>query len=381
MREHVVPEIDKCVGCENCKNICKKNAISFEQNEEGFFYPKIDENKCIKCGACTSVCPIYQEPCKNQPSEEGYAVISKIKSFYKNGASAGTFGTIANSFLDKYEGSFVVGAACVKGAVQHFIIDKTDGIVSLQNSKYVQSRLNEVAVAVKKALKDGKHVLFSGTPCQVNAIKLFVGNNDENLFTIDLICHGVPSPALLEYDLKQQSFKSVQSILFRKKRNKVHTRSGYLLSIKGTHGTTHILNNRDLYYQLFIKEDSYRETCYKCKFANLLRVGDITIGDCDSHNFIDFHKEDALNTVLINSDKGTQLWEMSKKDLDSCKLNISKEAECNTQLRKPCERKKIRDTIYKDFFNSYDNLKRRMCIKPRDIKERILLLVKYGCWR
>lgn len=380
MHEHVIPSIDLCVGCENCKNICKKGAISFSQNDEGFFYPIVDENKCISCGACNKVCPIYQEPLKNETAQVGYATISCIKRLYRQGASAGAFGTIAYSFLNNFKDSLVVGAACVDGSVKHIIIDQIEDIALLQNSKYVQSKMEDVAVKVSNALKKGKHVLFSGTPCQVNAVKLFVGDGYRNLFTIDLICHGVPSPALLKFDLQKQGFSSIQDIKFRLKNKKSHSRSHFILSIKGDGKTKHIFNNRDLYYQLFIKEDTYRESCYKCKFANLSRVGDITIGDCDSHKYIDFHQEDALNAVLINSEKGDFLWSLSEKNFESCQLDLQKEAECNTQLRKPCERKKTRDFIYKDVFNSYEKLLKRMC-KSRTFKDRLLLLLKYGCWR
>lgn len=380
MLQHVIPLIDQCVGCENCKNICKKDAISFLQNDEGFFYPIVDENKCINCGACNKVCPIYQTTQKNETTQVGYATISRIKALYRHGASAGAFGTIAHSFLENFKDSLVVGVACVDGVVKHVVIDKIEDVALLQNSKYVQSKMGDVVIKVSKALKNGKYVLFSGTPCQVNAVKSFVGKECSNLFTIDLICHGVPSPALLKFDLQKQGFCSIQDIKFRLKTRKLHSRSHFLLSIKGDGKTRHIFNNRDLYYQLFIKEGTYRETCYKCKFANLSRVGDITIGDCDSHKYIDFHQEDALNAVLINSEKGKFLWMISEKDLDSCQLNLEKEAECNTQLRKPCERKKTRDSIYKDVFNSYEELLRRMC-KPRTFKDRLILLLKYGCWR
>ena len=368
----------KCVGCGNCFNVCPKKAIVMAQNDEGFLYPILDEGKCINCEVCIKVCQVFREYDKKTEWQIGYAAISKRKEYYKNAASGGIFGTIADIFLKQYMNGVVVGATYENGKVFHKIIRSINDIASLQNSKYVQSGLNSIFLDIKKELTMNNAVLFSGTPCQIYALKLFLRNVDcSRLFTMDLICHGVPSQAFLEKDLKEYG-KHIRDIKFRQKKLRGKSRSGFILSfIKTTNKNKrkYVLANRDPYYSLFIQNLSFRKSCYQCQFANLNRVGDITIGDCDSYAlYPEFHSGEATSTVIINSVKGNMLFEFAKTCFDYIYLDLEKEAKINTQLYKPSPLPEKRDDIIKDINTlGFTELQRKYA-KPNDLKAKILVI-------
>lgn len=362
-----------CVGCANCENICQSHAIKMRYDKYGFLSPYIDEKKCVNCGRCVEVCQMYFLNKTQNFKPYGYIAISKEKMLYQNAASGGIFSTIASDFLANYENGCVVGAAYDNGKVSHIIIKKKNEITKLQNSKYVQSNMNSIVRDVKTLLDMKKNVLFSGTPCQVYALKLFLKKEYDNLFTIDLVCHGVPSPLFLEHDLKQYS-ANIKNLKFRYKRKFLKSKSGFILSFFSNGKRKYYLSNRDLYYALFMKNLSFRKSCYQCKFANLNRVGDITIGDCDSYaEYPMFHPKEATSSVIINNLKGEYLWSISNH-LEYSNLDLIKETKINTQLSRPSQEpdewEKIMNDIQK---GNYIKLKNEY-LKPNNYKAKLLLL-------
>lgn len=323
-----------CVGCGNCNIVCPIGAVSLKRDQEGFLYPSIDECKCVSCGKCKKFCPQLHDWAE-RGSQEGYVAITKNKEIYKRSASGGAFGSIAYSFLQE-KGNAACGAAYTSGQVKHVLVNEIDNLNVLQGSKYVQSVLENCFLEIKKILDAGSKVLFSGTPCQVAALKTFLGENTNGLYTIDLICHGVPSPAFLEKDLTMYvQDEGIESVQFRKKHRIYKSKSHFFLTLKRERSEKVVVvpYNRDPYFNLFMEGKSFRYSCYNCHYAKLNRVGDITLGDCDSSaDYPDFHGEEATNTVIVNNEKGKELLEKYGLLLDMIPLNVKREAEKNHQL-------------------------------------------------
>lgn len=210
----------KCCGCHACYNICPTHAIQMQDDEEGFLYPKINNNLCIKCGRCFNVCPIthYFPPKKTMP--KAYAAYSNSSSNRKNSSSGGIFYHLAESIIR--EGGTVFGAQFTsKHKVIHTHISTLEDIPKLQASKYVQSDIQTSYRETELLLKKGQLVLFTGTPCQIYGLKSYLNKDYSNLYTQDFICHGVPSPLFFKHYLDMintQKFNSpMQKINFRDK--------------------------------------------------------------------------------------------------------------------------------------------------------------------
>ena len=274
--------VDKCCGCFACGDACPKSAIKYKKDKDGFLYPYIDETKCINCGKCLKVCPRLNSQ-KNKFEQKGFVCYSKNESIYNNSASGGIFSELARYVLEN--DGVVFGAAFVNLKVKHIRIDNLEELYKIQKSKYIQSDLRGIYLICKKELKLNKLVLFSGTPCQVTALRNFLGREYDNLITCDLVCHGVPSQKIFDkyiaYENKMNKGKIID-FTFRcklKKRSSTHT---FRYVIKRDNGQTKdkIGNYYDSPYLMgFQKHIFLRESCYDCKYANIDRVGDITLGD------------------------------------------------------------------------------------------------------
>lgn len=197
----------KCSGCEACKNICPQNAISMEIDEYGFIYPKINHDKCVKCGLCKRVCAYQKENTENEYIQV-YAAMTHKEDILMKSASGGVFGTIAEEFLN--DEGIVYGCSMeIENDVitpKHIRITDKNDLEKLQGSKYVKSKINDVYTNVEEDLKNNKKVLFSGTPCQVDALKSYLKLKNaklDNLYTIDLICHGTPSTKMFQDYVKK----------------------------------------------------------------------------------------------------------------------------------------------------------------------------------
>lgn len=391
----------KCTGCAVCKNLCPHSAIRMESNKEGFLYPIIDIDNCIDCGLCAKKCPQLSDKANDNTFSDHMDLIalSKLQHLSKYSASGGIFATIAHGLFSKYEKVCVCGASFIDGEVQHVIIDKADDIKLLQNSKYVQSNIRSAYARVRDRLSQGFIVLFSGTPCQVEGIRNFIGCNNDKLFTIDIVCHGVPSPLFLKKDLRLYLKREANcsGLIFRRKNRLFKSKSQFCMSFyqetnrKKT--KVSVLPSHDPYYNLFMTGCTFRESCYTCKYANLKRVGDITIGDCDTANlYKDFHPNEATSVVMINNPQGKRLWDLLEELFESQDLDIGREAMVNHQLDHPFPRPEVRDTIYDEIetlpieeialkYSKPHDMKSKMwetalAILPNSITNKVLSILK-----
>lgn len=367
----------KCTGCSTCFNICPTDAIKMEKSEEGFLFPQIDNNKCINCGLCAKRCPEIAPFELRYPQETycGYGNNSLVKS----SASGGAFVTFAKHIIEKEKG-IVYGATLTmpEGICHHIAVDSIENLHLLQNSKYVQSDICNVLTDCKEKLDKGITVLFSGTPCQIAALKSYLGKDYSNLFAIDIICHGVPSPEFLKKYIANEIDSEVKELRFRHKCEASTRRSAFDINYDTEKGTIIKPGGNDLYYAPFINGESYRECCYSCQYAKEARVSDITIGDCDSWRLYPGIEENGiLSSILVNTEHGAKLWNMCQPCFVFTNMNYKEECIINHQLRRPSERPNRRDTIYKDLKMGWENYKSHSPVK----KETLSLKVKKTIFR
>lgn len=309
---------EHCNGCHACYNACPVHAISMQRDEEGFLYPVINPELCIGCGKCDKACPILDIP-KQNSLDETYACYAKDSTEHQSSSSGGAFAVFAREILN--HGGIVCGAAFDSNqGVFHILIDKISDLSQIKGTKYVQSTIGDAYQCVKENLETGREVLFSGTPCQVAGLKSFLSKEYENLLTIDLICHGVPSPEIWEKYLQEiASGEKLAKVTFR---NKTMGISHVTLDYLTKSGRLIQENYSDsLYIKGFLQNLYVRPSCCCCPFKGEKRCSDITIGDYWSAK--EYHKEMVndygVSVIIIHSNCGRQL-------LDQCRPNFVLEA-------------------------------------------------------
>lgn len=372
-----------CTGCENSAHICPVNAIKMRKMDHGFLYPVVNTEVCIACGKCRLVCSHAREKETTEqeiPGEQtAYIVRSKDKSIWKESASGGAFAMMAASWL-KESDRYVSGAAWSNERVEHIVSSDSSGIRKMQNSKYVQSLTGDVLFYIKKLASNGKWVLFSGTPCQCASLCRILNEEERKyVLIIDIICHGVPSMEHLKTDISLYGgTERINNLVFRSKQKNFLTKSSFTMKIIHSKRTIQSVSyDRDPFFNLFMQGKNFRSSCYECRYANLNRVGDITIGDCDSHHhYKDFCQHTAVSTFIINSEFGRKIWNEKFKELFYyTQMDLELEQQHNHQLMSPS--KKPED--YEDIMNDFDELSveelARKYARPMDMKYRIMRIL------
>ncbi len=329
----VYKDKSKCCGCKNCKIACPKNAIKIVNDEYGFEYPDIDQNLCIDCGRCQTVCPMINV--KGNPIESAFAVVLNDEAKNRS-ASGGAFYALAKTFIE--EGGVVFGCAFDNDLkAVHIQVDSISELSRLQGSKYVQSDM-ECQKKILGFLKNGKKVLFSGTPCQVSAIIKIAGNYTENLYTIELVCHGVPNSLLWkEYKtfLEKKRRGRIVEFNFRSKAANKPWYSNYIVFSNNKYTNYSMPSVLSSYYYSFLKGKIYRKSCYSCPFAKAERQSDITICDYWGYTGVKFREHCGLSAVLIQGEKGKQLYSKGCRYLDVEETTFELVSKQNEQLKRP----------------------------------------------
>lgn len=340
---------ERCVGCRSCEQSCPKHCISMLENKEGFLYPVIDEKNCIGCRMCLKACPVENTKLRRSIPQYVWAWRNKNEADIMRSASGGAADSAAKAVLQI--GGVVYGAAYDERlVVSHIEVTDTAGREKLQSSKYVQSDLKNCYSQAKKRLSEGRIVLFTGTPCQIAGLYAFLGGDRANLYTVDLICHGVPSPKFFKKYLEYQNKQMAERIIYFNFRSKDKRGWGtqYLSKTK-TKTKTKTLS-LDRYGKHFMDGDCYRESCYQCAYANIERVGDLTVGDfwgiVKSHP--DFYSPKGVSSVFVNTDKGRELFEKMKLFADIEKATLEEAMVKQHNLIQPSDRPEDRNTFYKN---------------------------------
>lgn len=287
-----ITDKSKCCGCTACTSICPKHCIKMEEDEEGFLYPVVDSNKCVDCGMCEKVCPVLYPQKKNEVPLV-YAAINNDESIRMQSSSGGIFTLIAESVLDC--GGVVFGACFDKNwNVVHDYTETKEGLARFRGSKYVQSNLGNTFSQAKSFLDAGRKVMFTGTPCQIAGLKNFLRKSYDNLVTVDVVCHGVPSPAVWkEYliqsikniyknlSLSEESLELknvIQNISFRSKEKGW---KNYHVAIEYVNGERESIPfYQNLYMNAFLSDFALRPSCFACPAKLDQMQGDITLADC-----------------------------------------------------------------------------------------------------
>lgn len=301
---------DKCCGCGGCVNICPTNAINMTANADGFSVPIVDSEKCILCNACEWVCPERNHIEKQNYSQKFFAayineVLTRVES-----SSGGIFSALSDYVLEN--NGYVVGVSMDNDFIARFhIASNKNERNRFLKSKYVQSETGTIYKQVKDLLNQDHLVLFSGLPCQVAALRLFLKREYNNLFTVDLLCHGVTSASLFKDYLKYKE-RYGNKIISYEFRARDENRGWEKTCFKATYadGQTEVLTNRnDYYWGLFYRRIGHRDSCLNCKYKSTNRLGDITLGDFwgVKEHFPKLDIYNGVSLVSVNSDKGDQL--------------------------------------------------------------------------
>ncbi|MBD5364385.1 MAG: 4Fe-4S binding protein [Bacteroides sp.] len=342
---------NQCSGCTACASICGHKAITMVPDAMGFKYPKVDPEKCIECGLCEKVCPFndaYETP-SNFPEPITMGSRLKDEVTLKYSQSGGAFVGLSDVVLNNQGIVYGCGIDSAFRAVHRRAISKEERD-SLRGSKYVQSDLSDIFLQVRKDLLDGFKVLFSGTPCQTAGLNAFIPKKlRQNLILVDLVCHGVPGPAIWSSYLKYIEANyggKVESVAFRNKKkfgwSRIHIET-FTLRKKGEIDSEDFTN---LFYQHLI----LRESCFNCPFTNLRRPSDITIGDlwgAEKVNAELANDKKGLSLVLINTPAGQDLFDQAQCRMESFPVAIKKVIQPN--LRHPSKRPSARTQFEKEF--------------------------------
>ena len=254
-------DLTKCIGCGNCVNICNKDAVILEENEDGFIYPKIDFHKCINCGMCVKKCPIDQQLLSLNYSSKIKIVKAKNLELLFRGSSGGFFPTVAQYLLER---EWVIYGAIYDNSIKKVIHSNTEinTIQSICRSKYSQSFLNDIFKQIRLMLKTGRNILFVGTPCQVSALYLFLGTRPRNLITLDFICHGVASSGFFTNTVEYWQGKAKKEIVDVVFREKVLGWRHQVLKLVYNDSTFEIQDYNNPYYYAFTHNYSIRKCCF-----------------------------------------------------------------------------------------------------------------------
>ena len=324
-----------CSGCSGCYNICPKECIEMQQDEEGFLYPRIDEEKCIKCNLCSKVCPYNNIGKDNElGAVKAFACIHKDIEVVKKSTSGGAFTAIVESICK--EDYVIFGAALNKNViVEHRYITSIKDIDSFRSSKYVQSYIGKSLKDVKTFLDEGKKVIFTGTPCQVAGVKSYLRKDYENLITIDLVCHGVPSPLVFEKykeDMEKIHNSRVKDVNFRDKTRKWDEHN---MTIRFENGVIYTKRGVDDAFEVgFYKHLYHRPSCHQCPFSRIPRVGDFTLGDLwGSDEMIPkVNSKKGISLLVSNTKKSKNFLKEIRKRAELIEINFSDAVANNKNL-------------------------------------------------
>ena len=348
---------EDCCGCNACGDVCPKGCITFKEDIEGFWYPVVDETKCVDCGLCNKICPELNitNLKKNDYPQPAHtiAAINKKMSVRWDSTSGGAFSALADAMYE--EGGYVSGAIYNEDfSVRNFISNNPDDLKKLRSSKYLQSKAEGIYKEIRDLLRKGEKVLACGTPCQMAALRSFLRKDYENLIIVDFICRGVNSPKVYRKYLDSLERKFGGKVVYVKAKNKELGWRNLTRKV--------VFDNGKVYYGVHMQDDFRRgyhtnvycrPSCYSCQYKGFPRMADITIADYWGIERVDPNMDNNIGTsmILLNSNKGIAYFEKVKDKLEWEETKFESILPGNIALRKPIEPARI---DRKDFFEDLD---------------------------
>lgn len=333
-----------CTGCGGCQYVCPVQAIKMKKDEEGFVYPIINPQKCIHCRKCVSYCEGCSEV-EQSSYPEAYAVVNRSDEIRKRSSSGGVFWLLAERIIK--EGGVVFGVSFDQNyQLQHSYAETIEDVKKFMGSKYLQSNIGSSFAQVKEFLNQGRKVLFTGTPCQVAALQRFVGEN-ALLYTVDFICHGVPSQKAFDcYLAEKVGDDVVEQVSFRDKTKGWAKFSMVINSSKKAY-------RKDLYHdpylRAFLHNVNLRYSCYDCGFKTAKHTSDLTMADLWGAKNLGLPNEDdkGVSLVLVQGDKGAKIFETIQGGADCKKIDSEKAIKRNSAALNSVLEPKARKDFYK----------------------------------
>lgn len=331
----------QCYGCMACKNICPKKCIENKRDENGFWYPYIIEEECVDCGLCYRTCPLNH---KEEIAVQKVYAVKANEDIRKESASGGMF-TILSDYVLEQNGVIFGAAFDEEWNLKHIKAVNQKERDRCRGSKYLQSNLGDTYKEIICALKEGKKVLFTGTPCQVAGVKSVIKHED--LILVDIICHGVASPKVFEGFVKyieKTLGNKIKKISFR---DKEYGWSNQLWSVEDDKGNKYKEAELKRYKRVYYEHLAHRESCFNCQYASLERSGDITMGDYWGVNdsIPEFNDEKGISLVWANTKKGQEILDSVLKQEQVIERNIQ---DClQPQLQEPVKYNKNRERFLK----------------------------------
>ena len=348
-----ISELDQnCTGCMACVDACPVKCICSITKKDGFKFPSIDGSKCISCGKCYSVCPVEVQA-KHKEEQHLFAAYSTDPFIKNRGSSGGVFELLARYFLG--QGYYICGAAFEGTTLKHRVISSVETLTPLLKSKYVQSDMEKIYNDVLELLKKGEKVFYCGTPCQVSAlINCIPKPLKTNLFTADIICHGVPSQKVFDEYIKMLEQKhggKISDFSFRIKDNKYKHAHGYSYRVT-KNGKVTIINGiytESSFYNAFKNYLFFRESCYNCQYATLQRVSDITLADFWGIEKYDFNgsTDTGVSMIITNTRNGREVFSAVQENVVRKEFPIQCGIDSNCCLTHSTQKPKNRDAIIK----------------------------------
>ena len=390
---------DLCTGCGACADKCPLGCISMI-DDNGCLKPDIDIDKCVNCNQCKKVCPNFTPSFNAKPAECTYVAFYKDTKCSIKSSSGGLFVALAKYILAKQ--GIVYGAAIAYDnqviECRHIRVEDEKDLYLLQGSKYVQSRMSGIYTQVKKDLTSGKTVLFSGTSCQVASLRNFVGAQ-ERLFTVDLVCHGVPQDKIYNdyIDFIENKYDGcIENIAFRSKETKYRNKLiPYTIQVKIRKKDSTLLSKsfvrpKSSFYRLFSNRAGYRTSCYQCKYSSLVKSSDITLGDflprTNEISRYGFNASLHYSSVFVHTNKGKELLDYISDSIWKLELPIEEMLGHHLNMQHPSvitdEGKKYLNIYEKGGFNklhsyvAYENYRNDILYFIHSVLKRVYSLCK-----
>lgn len=319
-----ITDKSECCGCWACSNVCPTHCIEMQADDEGFHYPIVDKEKCIDCGLCEKVCPILKTKLGNE-KPQSFVIQHKDADIRRHSTSGGFFTAISYWAIEK--GGVVFGAAFdADMTLRHSYSETLEGCAKFRGSKYVQSLIGETYMQAKDFLNQGRWVVFSGTPCQIAGLHGFLRRKYEKLVTVDLVCHGTPSPRLLSrYLAYHESVVGSRSVSYLSRdKHYGYDYSTATIEFEDKDKTYHRGKDSDMMLRFYFANLCSRPSCYHCHFKTLERCSDFTIFDCwDAPSVSPIFDRSGATNLFIHTPNGKNIFEALKKNLKVAESEIN----------------------------------------------------------